>query len=302
MRPLKQRKVAALLHLSDGGVSDRTLATILAKLKAAPSVLEDIPANYSSLRRDTAQAKLDELSVIATTLQLKLESGNTFQWKVALPQDVLPYLAAQVPAFKAMLLDIFKAGQEYKLALFHDECTPGNVLRPDNKRKATFVHMTLVDFGHRIYNELTWWPCAVLRHGIAHDAVGGLSGCLRILFRAMFLDDSRLSTGILIELPRPALFRCKLAVIIADADGIKVMFDFKRSSGIKPCGFCKNAACKGMLPEFRADAYLKDISEPDISSFDLCSDEEIWQMHDRLAAAKAVMRKTEFDKFEKSFG
>ena len=83
---------------------------------------------------------------------------------------------------------------------YGDEVTPGNVLRQDNKRKMFAVYVSIKEFGPNLLkHERMWLPLFVVRSVVAKKIPGGISACIRAIFRRLFLHEKVSSNGILIE-------------------------------------------------------------------------------------------------------
>ena len=89
----KKQKLAALSGI--GGVSDSALARILAAVKEEPTVLDDRIS-----RRSIGREVMDAYDTVSTTLALPLENGSVFDWSVAEPRLLLPYLCEACEPFR----------------------------------------------------------------------------------------------------------------------------------------------------------------------------------------------------------
>ena len=82
-------------------------------------------------------------------VNLPKASGGEFQWQIASPQRLVQRAVRDSPGFKQLLqraMDTRPSTLEapWRIAFYHDEITPGNPLRPENKRKtiAFFSHFS----------------------------------------------------------------------------------------------------------------------------------------------------------------
>ena len=121
----KKQKLAALSGI--GGVSDASLSSILAALKEDPTVLDD-----GISARSVGRQAMDAFDTVSTTLALPLENGSVFDWSVAEPRLLLPYLCEASEAFRRIMASV---EQRYSLILYVDEFTPGDPLHPETCRK-----------------------------------------------------------------------------------------------------------------------------------------------------------------------
>ena len=289
------------------GVSAMDMSRVMHALRHAPELLDaDVAA--PRVVKDLAAELARIYKPVAMKVQLPLRNGTMFQWDLCNPALLFLQFYRDCEFFKNMFLKVAASKdlqQPWHLIVFHDEWTPGNVVKPDNLRKATSVYFSFLEFDLYLQHEWAWLPCGVLRHSVSQSCVGGLSRALRDLLRAFFLPDSEFNftTGVVIETPNPTLFRAVLGVMIFDADALRVTWCAKGASGLKPCFLCKNVVMKDSeLVENDATAYLVEISCSDTNLFDRCSDQDVWDMIDMLAAQKPVLSKTAFENLEKAVG
>ena len=89
------------------------------------------------------------------------------------------------------------------LILYLDGVTPGNVLRPDNRRKIWSFYASFREFGwQRLCYEECWLPLAVLRSNMEHDITGRVSNAMRLLMGNL----APLAThGVILHLLRPTV-------------------------------------------------------------------------------------------------
>lgn len=291
----KKRRMDAILSCPSVNVSVSDLARILKHVRANPSMLEE-----SLCRKGIANKMKAAASCVESELQLQLESGETFDWPVHLPQKLMPVLAASGDPFGELLAIAKRAAPfsgGWSMIIYGDEITPGNVLRPDNARKTTAFYISFRDFGSWLRCEDAWLCIAVIRHNTAASARGGMSGVIRILLEAVFAD---MSVGIVIG---DELFFCTCTNIIGDEAALKSFWGAKGSAGIKPCLPCKNVVMKdersGLLCN-DASGYLIDISEARVRNLDFATDDDIWWLCDQLLQHRGS--KASLSQKEKAFG
>ena len=68
-----------------------------------------------------------------------------------------------------------------------DEVTPGNVIRPDNRRKHHCIFGSFLQFDEYLCQADAWLPLGVLRSGVARLRIrGGISAALKFLLHSIF--------------------------------------------------------------------------------------------------------------------
>ena len=82
-----------------------------------------------------------EIAMDFSTVKLPLIAGGYLDWPIALPHAWLP-CCLRVLAFRDIFMQALARHpcsfqRPWNLVLYLGEITPGNVLRPDNKRKVT---------------------------------------------------------------------------------------------------------------------------------------------------------------------
>jgi hypothetical protein len=263
-------------------------------------------------RWDVHRALATTSAVVTRRVGLPLVAGGVFQWPVALPQDLLPYCYSECGGFRSIVTEALAKHpctlrSPWRLILYCDEITPGNPLRPDNKRKMTAFYISWVELGPFLRSEEAWLTVGVLRPSLVKQVVGGFSGAVRCLMRALLLGaDSLRTAGAMLG---ESLFFCKYHRMIMDEAAGKAVWSVKGASGLKPCIDCKNVVALGSvenpgLASFDADGYVVDITCPDDSQFDAMGDGDLATAYDQLAALKASagITKANFDKAERAYG
>ena len=300
----KKRAIGQLLSLR--GVNESTVKSIFALLGETPTTRRGVHAVVSS-----------KADAVRSCIELPLLSGGTFSWPTALPQRLLPQLFRERPAFRAAMQRSLAArpasiNQPWRLVLYLDEITPGNPLRPDNKRKITAFYVSWLELGDFLRLEEAWLTVGVLRTSVTKDIRGGMSAVVRSLLRALFAGaDSLSDSGVMLD---DRIFFSRYHRLLRDEAAGKSVWTVKGAAGLKPCQDCKNVVALGAeeddatheasLARFDADGYLVDIACPDASRFDPMKDEDLWHAHDVLAEMKRThgVTKNAFEHMEKALG
>ena len=235
-----------------------------------------------------------------------------FRWPVMSLQTGLPYILNKCDGFRKLFMQTLCSGspasvdRPWRFLLYADEITPGNPLRPDNKRKQTAIYCSFLEFGASLSSEYSWLTLGVVRGTVLKTINGGLSGAMRCLVRSMFIGDSSIgSAGIL--LPTGSIFFCKYHRFISDEAAGKAIFSTKGAAGIRPCMSCKNVVKRDdegkSLLEYDPSGYLVDITCCDPSKFDGITDSDSFAAYDSLTAMVAAgARRADVDRAEKANG
>ena len=295
----KRRLLGKLLTLR--GVSVAAIVHILQLLESEPTVRWGIRSVLSDLNTS-----------ICSKIELALTSGGSFSWDVAALQDVLPQCLNKCAGFQQLFSKALSAcppsfGNPWSIVLYLDEITPGNPLRPDNKRKMTAFYASFLQLGGFLRVEEAWLTLGILRSSIVKDVKGGMSGVLRSLLRDMFLGPRSLRTGGIVV--HGTILFAKFGRLLGDEAAGKSVWSVKGAAGTRPCLDCKNVVSiatdrKESLIDFDDAHYLVDISCPDVARFDPMSNEELWRSHDILSRMKTTpgITRAEFENVEKASG
>lgn len=296
---------AALSACRPVGITDTALSKIINCLRDCPELLATAPSEQRT-RKDLMANAASIMDSIAQQVSLPLAAGGETQWTIASPYLLLKYFLEHCPVYRDMFLrttsTTLAAHDHLSVILYHDEFTPGQVLKPDNKRKTTGFYFTFLQFGEFIRSEYAWLPCAVLRHTTATLVDGGISTATRMVLRSFFCTEENFSTGVVLPLAVPTMVFAKRMCLIADESAIKHTFGVKGASGLLPCLKCKNVVLADHnILENDSEHYFVDITAT--SGFDLMTDGDVWQKFDKLVALKATgANKTKMDQMEKTLG
>jgi len=268
----KKQRLSKLLAICPTGVSDASLARVLASIKDDPNVLND--ANTKT-RAALGTMKREQLFDAAITADLNLQNGDIFHWSIVPPVVLMNMLFQRSLAFSQLYDTLLQSrpcsmDSPWRLICYHDELTPGNIIKPDNRRKLSVFYVNYLELNQHLRSEFTWLPIACLRHNIMQQVVGGMSACVRAIASALFLHESGFTaTGQVLHLgsvPKNYMFWAQMENLLADEAALKASWNSKGASGLKPCFLCLNATCKS-LGGLDSSHYLADISCPNIDMF-----------------------------------
>jgi hypothetical protein len=235
----KRRRLSALQGLK--GISDDALCAVLRELKGQ-TVVEDVSA------WDVQHFLKTQFRSMSCTLQVPLMSGETFDWEICQIGKVLRHMCAECGPFrelmdKATAIAGKSPDSPLHLVMYLDGVTPGNVLRPDNKRKIWAFYATFLELGREhLCHEECWIPLAVLRTSAEHEFVGRLSSACRAMMGDVMQSGSN---GVFLPLAEPSIVFFCFSNLLADEEGLKLFWNAKGASGNKPCMLCRNLLAKG---------------------------------------------------------
>jgi len=290
-------KRAKLRHLVACGIPDAKLVDVIRRLRADSELLEGPPITTQALKR-----ALDELwHQVGYIEQLPSTKAGSdpFQWQCAALPKLLQLFCKESPGFQRALRHIFEASgsppsSPLSLIFYGDEVVPGNVLRLDNKRKIFAVYVSVLQFGPALLkHDVMWMPVALIRSRACKNVAGGISACVKALFRRWFLVDKIHSDGVLLDLNIPgsrfATVYFKLGSLVADGDALRAIWSSKGASGKLPCIVCKNV----VNDDVRSD-YFVPLSCANPSLFDYASNADVWGKADVLHARRGAGTKRAF--------
>ena len=289
----KKRRLADLVCLK--GVTSEALAAILQNVHDDPVE----PVSPWCINKFLH----DEFDKLKSDIELPIGRGKPFTWSVCSVPKLVAYFAAEAPKFCEVMDRAIQACQGAPLRgiIYLDEVTPGNILRPDNKRKFWAIYLGFEQVGaNNLFREEMWLPIAMLRTKVAHQA--GVSFCLKQLLRSILLQPSNLaSVGTAIQLTSPTLLRLAITNILADEAALKAIWCSKGAGGLRCCMLCRNVV--SMHADLTSgQEYIVDVSCSDPSRFEATSDSDMWATFDKLAREKGRLTKGRFEELEKAVG
>ena len=294
MPPSRKRALSDLCGV--GNVSTSGLARILRAVNERGSA--GVACSASSVAR-AVQADLDVSTPYGPCmqqLQLRKSGGGTFDWTACHPAALLTYLCKSAPAFEQFLIEKLETvpcsqARPWDIAVFFDECSPGNLLRTDQTRKSMLLYFGVVSWGVQIMSkENNWLLLGLMRAKQLANIPGRLSGLLNVVLSTWFFGaHSASEVGWTVwtsdgRVLGPIFFRLKF--LVGDEDGMRAAWKVKGSSGDILCMFCKNVVRTGSeLAEF--DDYLHDATETNTGFFDTHTDDSWYACCEKLRRTAA---------------
>ena len=139
--------------------------------------------------------------------QVKLQVGcKSMDWPIVSFKRALQLLVHSSPHFKQLLAEAFRRqpcsqADPWSVVLYGDEIVPGNVLRPENRRKLMCWYASIKQLGPKcLQHEDLWVPLAVLRPEFVKGETGGFSVATSVLLSETFLHDELATAGVCLDL------------------------------------------------------------------------------------------------------
>ena len=119
---------------------------------------------------------------------------------------------------------------------------PGDVLRLDNKRKATCFYLGILEMGQYLRFEEAWVPVGILLATEAKQLQGGFPAAARALLRSLLVGTDGIGTsGVSISVDGNShIVYFRFCRLIGDEVATKTFFDSKGFVGLKCCMGCMN--------------------------------------------------------------
>ena len=245
MASKRQRRQGVLQDVvTSGSLSNSGLLKILKTLKVGPEDVRD------ASKREVDEAYHERFNKFRITATFPVKDGSTFDLEYAEPALLLAELIAESPclstAYKAALDS--SPNREWDMVVAFDEYTPGNKLRPDNRRKVMNLYFSFLNLGQTaLFDDVAWVVPLAIRHSKLVEVVGGWPHVLQVFLRRLLFGPHGLATvglALLIE-GRSYTMKARISCLLSDGEGIKVAFDWRGGSSMHPCVKHWNVLKKG---------------------------------------------------------
>jgi hypothetical protein len=141
----------------------------------------------------------------------------------------------------------------WRLIMYADEVTPGNVLAHANKRKIWVLYFSFLEFGPLALQSEEAWLCNVVKRSadVARLSAGIsqiFAASLKLFFGQLTFDLS--TGGVALECPEGSQTRlfAQLGMIVQDGGAHKLVWHCKGDAGTKLCMLCRNLiSCKSSI-------------------------------------------------------
>ena len=203
---------------------------------------QQVPEATKSFCREAAFSEYD--NDVALQLKLPLLAGGSFDWDICRPSALVQRCVRASAAMRRLFARVPSSPTSpWLIVLAHDEVTPGAVLRPNNKRKFLSFYMSFLQFGHAALRQnCCWFPLGIIRSTVLKKVDGGVSCALRMMLRAMLLQDGgNFVDGVVLDLDAgPTMFFAQFRSHLGDEAALSRGLSCKGASGIRPCIRCAN--------------------------------------------------------------
>ena len=133
---------------------------------------------------------------VIQSLELELTDNTTYSWAYINPWAFLYHLCMINAQFFEFLRSCFD-GMPACVALYTDDTTPGNVVRPIQSRKTCCIYWTFENFPCWFRGRLHGWlPYGVIHNRIYKKCKGEISGLLKIVMHTFCTATFNIVTGI----------------------------------------------------------------------------------------------------------
>lgn len=242
MAPLREllKTVGLKTYVSQSG-----LAAVFSALHESGH-LADAPPTRKVIKR----ARVEDMRIETPygPLFREISVGNGVNLPIAHPAAMLHHACSQCETFGRFLFQRAQShpstpDQPWHIAVYSDEITMGNALKPDNRRKVQACYWTITELGpHHMSSEISWFFLTLGRSHIVSTLPGGMSEFMKLAIRSFFDPTSDfLKGGLLLDtaLGKVLLF-CKVSILVGDERSIKDTWAIKGASGTMCCFLCRN--------------------------------------------------------------
>ena len=278
----KQRLASKMPGISEG------------KLQQISEILDDGPDDAeadSSCKSPISDIKHHTpYGTLGKIINIPLKAGGTLEWLMICPLALLFTMCDICSEFAKLLQRVatYSAGIAHLTLIYYtDETTPGNQVRPDNRRKVQCHYWTFKEFPSWFRTKCDAW--SLLGFMGCHEekeVAAGLSGVVKLVLTALFgraganfVDGCRLPDG------NGGLFHLKVAFgfFLQDFNAFTAVHCSKGVGALKPCRICRNILQTAW--EKITDPYFKHIGEATRADFDCHTRATYFEQVDMLNAA-----------------
>ena len=298
----KRARLDTLASLKPLSLSDSEFGRLIRSFKENSHFLASSSNSQTDVRRSLGERFHAIAETCKQVIPLQSEAGNVMRWQIQSPGKLFQHFYERLPGFRNLVQHSKSISSTWHIVFYGDEITPGNVLRPSNRRRVYCFYFTFKEFRQHIRDERCWLPLAVLRHSVVEQLRGGLSQAVKLLVASFFNGPVNFSSGVELDGCTSAL-KAELSNILGDEAALKSIWSSKGAAGMKPCMCCKNVISKNTSIMGYVDAtYFVTVEHTRVADFDLNSNEEIWAMADDLALQNRVLNKQAFEQLQMCMG
>ena len=185
------------------------------------------------------------------------------------------------------------------IALYADEVSPGNQLKPLNSRKVQVIYWSMVQHGKDLASESLWFPLCVLRSTLC-NRIGGLTVLWKHAIQHMFMDHDMRHGVVLQTSTTPFPIFADLSVLIADEAALKQTAESKGASGTIFCMRCANVVAHRSGLQDHGDVLSSTCTE--FTRFRLHTNRSVGDIMRYLSSQHGTVSQKEFQTMEKALG
>ncbi len=269
----KRRKLAGF-----GEIADQHVTTILDESRRDPRLAENVNREtFYKARKELAK----EVGATISVGGIRLPTIDFARGLLTIAKTE-PWSEAIMAAYARR--PCVDADTAWRIVVYGDEVTPGNILRLDHRRKALCMYITFVEFDYEyIASADLWLPLGICRSSLAKKIDGGYSHFARMLLRDVLERSGATEHGVLLKLHGGTVVRiyAKGGAALFDGDAFRLIWGVKGSGGVLPCILCKNVTTTAEM--IRPGGPFVGIDEPSPRKLQFASSAEIYRKADQLS-------------------
>ncbi|CAK9018270.1 unnamed protein product, partial [Durusdinium trenchii] len=290
-------------------VSQSALSQVLADLRNA----EELPSACSrqSIKRARVAAigDLTPFGSVVKEWSVETKTGGQKNVTYVCPAAMLHFTAQKCPGWSAALKQLLSQktstpASPYRLILYADEISPGNVLKADNRRKVFAIYWAIELGGSLLSAEPSWFILTCLRSSIVRKEVAdGFAQLAKLAFLSFVEPGMDFRSGLQLDFHcgGTGFLSAVPTILVSDEGAIRDCFASKGASGSLMCILCRTTVSKASTLARSSDSVIEH-TELDVRKFVLHSDATLRDNHRHLAAQSAVLNKSQFSSLQQRLG
>lgn len=154
-------------------VSNSALGKVLQNLRENPELLEESGVSRWAVKRKRTSvvSTCSEFGPLIQSMELVKEDGTLFKCWYANPASHLEMALQRSRHLRTVFQRALQENASgWHLVAYSDGVTPGNALKPLNRRKTWVVYWTFCELNHHLQNDLCWFTMLILRSDEVKEA------------------------------------------------------------------------------------------------------------------------------------
>ena len=250
--------------------------------------------------------------LIFEELELMPEKGkpSTYKFPFVNPLAYMYYVLQACDSFGRFFQRIIEGNpcafhNPWKVVVYADEISPGNILKNQNSRKVQCCYYSLSEYGvGHLSCEKLWFVLGIARSKMVRRLPGGFGQWFKHAlekFHAPF--DVGLGVQLTLASGLQTVLFCKVAIFLGDEGALKDMLDAKGASGLLLCPLCKNVTmARSGLDSSDASKRLLPSTNLDLSLVDPHTDSSVLKTLQHLSSQKGSASASAFENMTKYAG